>query len=77
MSSCSSSMRSLNRVVLHSFAHLADTKAPPDFAEAFLTGLSQRLRGAGYQVMATPFGFSCGWELSVYADPVAKVYKSV
>jgi hypothetical protein len=69
--------RGLRNVVLHSFTHLADTSAPPEFAESLLEALAGRLQDAGYAVSATPFGYFCEWELSVFGESLAKVYKSL
>ena len=67
--------RSMKNVVLHSFTHLGATSAPPEFAQAFLLELAERLRATGYSVWITPFGWFCEWDLSVYGDSLAKVWK--
>ncbi len=67
--------RELKNIVLHSFTHLADASASPQFAETFLQGAAARLRNTGYQV--TPFGWVCEWELSVFGESLAKVFKSL
>ena len=64
-------------VVLHSFTHLAETSASPQFAEAFLQSAAARLRNTGYQVTLTPFGWVCEWELAVFGESLAKVFKSL
>jgi len=64
----------IRRVVLHSFTHLSTSKATPGFAEIFLEELAGRLRGTGYEVTLTPFGYSCSWDLSVYGETLAKVF---
>jgi len=69
--------RDLRQVVLHSFTHLAEVSASPQFADTFLQGAATRLRSAGYQVTLTPFGWTCEWDLSVYGESLAKVYKSL
>lgn len=69
--------RGFRNIVLHSFTHLAEVSAPPQFAEAFLQGAAQRLRNTGYQVTLTPFGWVCEWKLSVYGESLAKVFKSL
>lgn len=69
--------RSLRTVVLHSFTHLGAESAPPEFARAFLDDLAERLRSTGYTVHTTPFGWFCSWELAVYGDSLAKVWKSI
>ncbi len=65
--------RGFRRVVLHSFTHLSTSKAPPEFAQAFLEELAGRLQNAGYEVAMTPFGYTCAWELGVYGESLAKV----
>ncbi len=69
--------RRLNNVVLHSFTHLSTSKADPEFAQALLEDLAARLSGAGYSVWLTPFGYTCEWDLSVYGESLAKVFKSI
>ena len=69
--------RRLRNVVLHSFAHLGNQDATPAFAQAALNELAERLRGADYQVWLTPFGFFCEWDLSVYGEGMAKVWKEI
>jgi len=69
--------RGCKNIVLHSFTHLAEGSASPRFAEAFLQSAAARLRNTGYQVVLTPFGWVCEWELSVYGESLAKVFKSL
>ncbi len=69
--------RSLRNVALHSFTHLSESKAEPEFARAFLEALAERLRRNGYAVWITPFGYTCEWELAVYGESLAKVFKSI
>jgi hypothetical protein len=69
--------RGLRNVVLHSFTHLGAASAPPEFARDFLGELAERLRATGYATWITPFGWFCEWDLSVYGDSLAKVWKQV
>ncbi len=39
--------------------------------------LAARLRHTGYQVPLTPFGWVCEWELAVFGESLAKVFKSL
>ncbi|MGC6510514.1 MAG: threonyl-tRNA synthetase editing domain-containing protein [Myxococcota bacterium] len=68
--------KSLKTIVLHSFAHLGGDTAEPDDAHAFLERLNTRLTNTGYEVKQTPFGWFCAWDLSIYGDSMAKVFKS-
>ena len=69
--------RDLRRVALHSFTHLGAEGASAEFAREFLEELATRLRDTGYEVKLTPFGWFCAWELSVYGESLAKVWKEV
>lgn len=69
--------RSLTRIVLHSFAHLGGAGTDPAAAGSFIENLAGRLRESGYQVWTTPFGYFCEWDLSVYGDSLAKVWKEI
>lgn len=69
--------RELNNIVLHSFTHLGGLTAPAELAESLLAALQQRLSEAGYQVWTTPFGYFCEWDLSVYGESLAKVWKEI
>jgi hypothetical protein len=69
--------RDFTNIVLHSFTHLSESKSAPEFAESFLSRVSEKLSAAGYCVRLTPFGYSCEWELAVHGEPLAKVFKSL
>jgi len=69
--------RGLKNIVLHSFTHLGGDTARPEFAQDFLEAMAQRLRNTGYQVWLTPFGYVCEWDLSIYGESLAKVFKDI
>ena len=69
--------RALKNIVLHSFTHLGGVTAPAELAEMLISTLQQRLSETGYQVWTTPFGYFCEWDLSVYGESLAKVWKEI
>jgi Archaea-specific editing domain of threonyl-tRNA synthetase len=69
--------RELRAHVLHSFTHLAGASADAPSARAFLAELATALAERGAQVQQTPFGWSCAWELEVYGESLAKVWKEI
>lgn len=69
--------RGLRNLVLHSFAHLGGAPAQASFANALITTLADRLRETGYHVWITPFGYFCEWDLSVFGESLAKVWKEI
>jgi len=74
---CLANKRGLKNIALHSFTHLGGDTAQPAVAESFIDAAAQRLRDTGYQVWTTPFGYFCEWDLSVYGESLAKVWKEI
>ena len=64
-------------VVLHSFAHLGDSKASPDFADALIEEVAMKLRGREYNVHIVPFGHFYEFNLHVKGPSLAKVFKKI
>ena len=62
------------QVVLHSFAHLASTRAEPAAAEALLGDMQARLEAAGYAVQVSPFGYFNEFRVHVAGPSLAKVF---
>lgn len=69
--------RELRAIVLHSFAHLGGESAAPAAAHQLLLQLAQRLTDNGYTAAVTPFGYANEWELDVFGDGGAKVWKEI
>ena len=69
--------RDLKAVVLHSFTHLGGQNASPGFAQELIHDLTERLESTGYAVKTTPFGHFCEWNLDVYGESLAKVWKQL
>lgn len=65
------------KVVLHSFAHLSDSKADMLFARELFTVLKDRLTLKGYAVTVTPFGYLNEFRIQVKGESLAKVWKSL
>lgn len=62
-------------IVLHSFAHLSESKSNPDFLKILFDRARQRLESSGYKVSQTPFGYFLDIELSAPGKSLARVYK--
>jgi hypothetical protein len=69
--------REMKTIVLHSFTHLGGENAEPDFARDLTEELAARLRETGYEIWVTPFGYFNEWDLSVYGESLAKVWKQI
>jgi len=64
------------RIVLHSFAHLSESKASPEFTKQMFDKAQVRLTGSGYEVFQTPFGYFLDLELKAPGISQARLFKS-
>lgn len=63
-------------IVLHSFAHLSESKASPEFVATLLDNAQKRLEDAGYKVLQTPLGYFLDLELFAPGFSLARVFQS-
>lgn len=64
-------------ILLHSFAHLSDSKAEPMITKEILDNAEQRLQQAGYEVAQTPFGYFVDLDLKAPGLSLARVFKAI
>jgi len=64
------------KVVLHSFAHLSESKADPDFSKKIFDHVQERLENVGYEVFQTPFGYFLDLKVDAPGFSLARVFKS-
>lgn len=64
------------RIVLHSFSHLAETKAQPDVTKDLLDRAAARLQSSGYEVWQTPFGYFHDLDMSAPGRSTARIFAS-
>ena len=67
----------VNRVVLHSFAHLSESKADPEYARDIIITTEKKLKEKGLEVYTTPFGYFLDLEIRIKAEPIARVFKEL
>jgi len=63
-------------VILHSFAHLSESKAEPQFTKLLLNSIEERMINAGYEVSQTPFGYFLDLQVDAPGFSLARVFKS-
>lgn len=66
-----------NSVVLHSFAHLSESKSTPEFAQKLIEILRDSLNERGISTNVTPFGYFLEFKIHVLGESLAKVFKSL
>jgi predicted deacetylase len=61
-------------VILHSFAHLSDSKASPEFTKQLLDEAEKRLKNADFQVAQTPFGYFLDLNIKAPGFSLARIW---
>ena len=65
------------RIVLHSFTHLSQSKASSEITKQLLDNSEQRLKKAGYEVYQTPFGYFLDLDVKAPGYPLARLFKDI
>ncbi len=65
-----------NKVVLHSFAHLSESKASPGFTKQVFELAEKRLKNAEYETAQTPFGYFLDLNVKAPGFSQARMFKS-
>ncbi|HSG67155.1 MAG TPA: threonyl-tRNA synthetase editing domain-containing protein [Bacteroidales bacterium] len=64
------------RIMLHSFAHLSDSKASPVFTQELFGKADDRLRNTDYETYTTPFGYFLDLDMQAPGYSLARIFKS-
>lgn len=64
-----------NRIILHSFNHLSESSANPEFTKKLLNNAEFRLRNSEYSVSQTPFGYFLNIKMDAPGNPLARIFK--
>lgn len=64
-------------IMLHSFVHLSESKADPEFTRALFDRVDGRMRNAGYTVHQTPFGYFLDLQVDAPGFSLARVFKNI
>ena len=66
-----------DKVVLHCFAHLAESKAEPEVTKRLLDNAESRLRNAGYVTSQTPFGYFLDLDIMAPGHSFTRLFKEI
>ncbi len=64
------------KVVLHSFAHLSESKAEPHFTKELFDKAEARMKNAVYECQQTPFGYFLDIDVKAPGVSQARIFKS-
>jgi len=65
------------RVLLHSFAHLSESKAPPEISKELFDRTESRLARSGFETAQTPYGYFLDLRLDAPGKSSARIFKSL
>lgn len=63
-------------ILLHSFAHLSESKASPDFTKELFDKVEARMKNADYETNQTPFGYFLDLNVSAPGSSTTRLFKS-
>ena len=66
-----------NSIVLHSFAHLAESKASSEFTKELFNLAEKRLQNADYTAAQTPFGYFLDLTIKAPGFSLARIWASL
>lgn len=64
-----------DRIVLHSFNHLSESDASPDFTKNIFDSVEVRLNKSDYKTSQTPFGYFLNLDIQAPGKPLARIFK--
>ena len=68
---------STEKIVLHSFTHLSESKASSEITKQLLDNSEQRLIKSNYEVFQTPFGYFLDLDVVAPGNPLARLFKDI
>ncbi|WP_339737091.1 threonyl-tRNA synthetase editing domain-containing protein [uncultured Sunxiuqinia sp.] len=68
---------SCKRVILHSFAHLSESKASVDFTKSLFDEAEKRLKNADFETFQTPFGYFLDLKIDAPGYSLARIWASL
>lgn len=66
-----------NTIILHSFAHLSESKAKVDFTKELFDLAEKRLQNAEYKTSQTPFGYFLDLNIKAPGFSLARIWASL
>jgi predicted deacetylase len=66
-----------NSVILHSFAHLSESKASPEFTKTLFDEAERRLLNAEFLVAQTPFGYFLDLNIKAPGFSLARIWANL
>ncbi len=65
------------KIILHSFAHLSESKGSPELTKQLFNSAEERLKNSGYEVSQTPFGYFLDLDVQAPGHSFARLFKDI
>lgn len=65
------------KIILHSFAHLSESKGSPELTKQLFNSAEIRLKNSGYEVSQTPFGYFLDLDVQAPGHSFARLFKDI
>ena len=65
------------KIILHSFAHLSESKGSPELTKQLFNSAEERLKNSGYEVSQTPFGYFLDLDVQAPGHSFARLFKEI
>jgi hypothetical protein len=65
------------KIILHSFAHLSDSKASVEFTKQLFDLAEKRLQNGGFETAQTPFGYFLDLNLKAPGHSLARIWAAL
>lgn len=65
------------KIILHSFAHLSDSKASVEFTKEIFDEAEKRLQNGGFETAQTPFGYFLDLNLKAPGHSLARIWATL
>lgn len=65
------------KIILHSFAHLSDSKASVEFTKQLFDLAEKRLQNGGYETVQTPFGYFLDLNIKAPGHSLARIWATL
>ncbi len=65
------------RIILHSFTHLSDSKATPEITKQIFDSAEERLKKSGYEANQTAFGYFMNLDIQAPGSPITRLFKDI
>lgn len=65
------------KIILHSFTHLSDSKGSPEITKQIFDSAEERLNNSSYEAHQTAFGYFMNLDIQAPGSPLTRLFKDI